>query len=113
MGDYSFGFNTTSAASELKVTAKVAGATVTFFTDTKKASKSDTELSVKMPVSAALTLAASYGTRDIATGDITGYEFDAQYALSKRTMVRAGFGSYDNATNGVETATRVKLYHTF
>jgi hypothetical protein len=115
-GDLTVDFNTKSeaagAVSDLKAVYVVEGITLSAFADTatqNQAAKRN-EFSISAPLGA-LTLAASSASK----GTLKGNEVNVSYALSKRTSVAVGAGSYsDSATTLTTTsANRVKLVHTF
>jgi hypothetical protein len=75
------------------------------------------EFSVSMPVTGALTVAMSTGTRaassDASKKRASGTEFNASYALSKRTSVNAAYASVTTNAGVKQTANTVKLVHSF
>jgi len=76
-----------------------------------------TEWSVSVPVSGDLTVAMSTGTRaassDGSKKRASATEFNAAYALSKRTTVNAAYATVTNTSNVKQTANTIKLVHTF
>ena len=109
-------FNTTSEAagakSDLKATYVVEGVTLAAFADTatQNGGAKRNEFSASVPLGA-LTLAASTATK----GTLKGNEVNISYALSKRTSIVAGAGSYSDSASTLTTtsANRVKLLHSF
>ncbi len=73
-----------------------------------------TEWSVSVPMGS-LTLAASMGSRAAAGSNTKAKatEFNASYALSKRTSVNAAYASLVNTANVSQKANTVKLVHSF
>ena len=102
-------YNTKTGASDLLVSYTLEGITLKAFNDTKVASGDKRqEYSISAPVGG-LTVAASTATK----GALKGTEVSATAALSKRTSVVIGFGSFTGSTAGNTSANRVKLVHTF
>jgi hypothetical protein len=119
-GPATVAFNTKTGASDVKATFDFGIAKVSMFTDTKRAEAADAtmkrrEFSVSVPVSSELTVSASMASRpDFTAGQPKdkGTEFNATYALSKRTSVSVNYGTF--TTQGTEkTANRIKLVHAF
>jgi predicted porin len=115
-GDLTLDFNTTSEAagakSDLKGTYVVQGITLAAFADTatQNGGAKRNEFSISAPLGA-LTLAASTGTQ----GTRSGNEVNLTYALSKRTSLVAGAGTYRKSDGDLATtsANRIKLLHSF
>jgi hypothetical protein len=103
-------YNTKTGASDLLVSYTLEGITIKAFNDTAVASGTDKrqEYSISAPVGG-MTVAASTATK----GALKGTEVAATVALSKRTSVSIGFGSFTGSTAGTTSANRVKLVHTF
>jgi predicted porin len=119
-GPATIDFNTKTGASDVKASFDFGIAKVSMFTDTKRAETEDAtmkrrEFSVSVPVSSELTVSASMASRpDFTAGQPkdTGTEFNATYALSKRTSVSVNYGTFKS--EGTEkTANRIKLVHAF
>jgi len=77
-----------------------------------------TEWSVSAPLTSELTVAMSTGTRKGLSGtpntkDAKANEFNASYALSKRTSVNAAYASVTTSADVKQTANTIKLVHTF
>lgn len=91
-GSYNFGM----------ATAKLSYGKVSNVANVNGASTTEYQLGVDVPVSAALTVSASYAKSDdnVANGDQSrkGYGIAAAYTLSKRTFVYGGYRT-DSATN--------------
>jgi len=115
-GDLTVDFNTKSeaagAVSDLKAVYVVQGITLSAFADTatQNGGAKRNEFSISAPLGA-LTLAASTGTQ----GTRSGNEVNLTYALSKRTSVVAGAGTYRKSDGNLATtsANRIKVLHTF
>jgi len=115
-GDLTVDFNTKSeaagAVSDLKAVYVVQGITLSAFADTatQNGGAKRNEFSISAPLGA-LTLAASTGTQ----GTRSGNEVNLTYALSKRTSVVAGAGTYRKSDGNLATtsANRIKLLHSF
>jgi len=112
----------TSPATDMGATydagfAKFAYAADVSGTYTAAVQRKRSEFSVSVPMGA-LTLAASTGTRQ-ASSDGSTYvrakanEFNASYALSKRTTVNAAYGNFTTRTGAAQSANTIKLVHTF
>jgi predicted porin len=119
-GPATVAFNTKKGASDLKATFDFGIAKVSMFTDTKRAEDKDAtmkrrEFSVAVPVSSALTVSASMASRPSNTAGNPkdkGTEYNATYALSKRTSLSVNYGTFK--TGGTDkTANRIKLVHAF
>jgi hypothetical protein len=102
-------YNTKTGAADLLVSYTLEGITLKAFSDTKVASGDKRqEYSISAPVGG-MTLSASTATK----GALKGTEVAASVALSKRTSVAIGFGSFTGSTAGTTSANRVKLVHSF
>jgi hypothetical protein len=102
-------YNTKTGASDLTVSYTLEGITLKAFNDTKVASGDKrVEYSISAPVGG-MTVAASTATK----GALKGTEVAATVALSKRTSVSIGFGSFTGSTAGTTSANRVKMVHSF
>jgi hypothetical protein len=119
-GPATVAFNTKTGASDLKASFDFGIAKVSMFTDTKRAEAADAtmkrrEFSVAVPVSSELTVSASMASRPSFTAGNPkdkGTEYNATYALSKRTSVSVNYGTFK--TGGTDkTANRIKLVHAF
>jgi predicted porin len=119
-GPATIDFNTKTGASEVKASFDFGIAKVSMFTDTKREETEDTkmkrrEFSVAVPVSSELTVSASMASRPSFTAGNPkdkGTEYNATYALSKRTSVSVNYGTFK--TGGTDkTANRIKLVHAF
>jgi len=119
-GPATIDFNTKTGASDLKASFDFGIAKVSMFTDTKRAETDDAtmkrrEFSVAVPVSSELTVSASMASRpDFTAGQPKhkGTEYNATYALSKRTSVSVNYGTFTTAGTA-KTANRIKLVHAF
>jgi len=102
-------YNTKTGASDLLVSYTLEGITLKAFNDTKVASGDKRqEYSISAPVGG-MTVSASTATK----GALKGTEVAATVALSKRTSVSIGFGSFTGSTAGTTSANRVKMVHSF
>jgi len=102
-------YNTKTGAADLLVSYTLEGITLKAFSDTKVASGDKRqEYSISAPVGG-MTVAASTATK----GALKGTEVAATVALSKRTSVSFGIGSFTGSTAGTTSANRVKMVHTF
>lgn len=82
-------------------TAKLSYGKVTNVGNVNGASTTEYQLGVDVPVSAALTVSASYAKSDdnfLSEQSRKGYGIAAAYSLSKRTFVYGGYRT-DTATN--------------
>ena len=119
-GPATVSFNTKKGASDLKASFDFGIAKVSMFTDTKRAEAADAtmkrrEFAVSVPVSAELTVSASMASRpDFTAGQPKhkGTEYNATYALSKRTSVSVNYGTFTDAGTA-KSANRIKLVHAF
>jgi hypothetical protein len=124
MGPASVYFNTkggASPASDLKVVFDAGVAKITGFTQTKVAAGTlkRSEYSISAPVGPVTIAMSSMSYSGGST--LAGKEFDIQYPLSKRTTLRASYGSFTtgNTTTTGSTAAAdssaraIKLVHTF
>ena len=119
-GPATVSFNTKTGSSEVMASFDFGIAKVSAFTDTKRAETSDAtmkrrEFAVSVPVSSELTVSASMASRPSFTAGNPkdkGTEYNATYALSKRTSVSVNYGTFK--TGGTDkTANRIKLVHAF
>ncbi len=124
MGPASVYFNTkggAAPASDLKVVFDAGIAKITSFTQTKVAAGDlkRSEYSISAPVGPVTIAMSSMSYSGGST--LAGKEFDIQYPLSKRTTLRASYGSFTtgNTTSSGSTAAAdssaraIKLVHTF
>jgi predicted porin len=112
----------TSPATDMGVTydagfAKFAYAADVSGTYAATVARKRSEFSVSVPMGA-LTLAASTGTRQGSSDGSTlvrakANEFNASYALSKRTTVNAAYGSFTTNAGASQSANTIKVVHTF
>jgi len=113
IGDATIFLASKTNQSEVKLTYKVAGATLNYFARTKEAAGTDKrkEYSISAPVGP-VTLAMSRATRGAF---LSGTEYNASYALSKRTVLNYSYGKFSTtaAATGDKTASRLKLVHSF
>ena len=110
----------TSAASEVGASIDLGVAKISVFADTKTTeaaytSMKQTAYSIVVPVSSALTASMSYSKMAAYSTNTApnGTEFNATYALSKRTSLSMNYGKFTSYL-GVDTAAnRIKLVHSF
>jgi len=112
-GPMSVAYYAKSAEAEFHGSYDLGVAKVSYGADTKVVSGDKrSELGVSAPFGA-LTLSMGYGKK----GTLKGTSVGAKYALSKRTSVDMTYGSFTNAVDAtgaaVESASRVRLLHTF
>ena len=114
MGAANLGYNSKKGAADFSAGYDFGVAKINYFTQTKVAAGSDkrTEMSVSAPIGNGFSVAASKMSYSGAN-TTKGKEFDVQYSLSKRTTVRAGYGTFTNSSNVDSSAKRIKLVHTF
>ena len=119
-GPATVSFNTKTGASEVMASFDFGIAKVSAFTDTKRAEAADAtmkrrEFAVSVPVSSELTVSASMASRPSFTAGNPkdkGTEYNATYALSKRTSVSVNYGTFKTQATD-KTANRIKLVHSF
>jgi len=116
-GDAVLGFNTkstsTGTASSASLTYSVSGITLKAATDTsvQTSGTKKTEYSISAPVGA-MTVAAS----NMSKGTLKATEVGVTYAMSKRTSVTFGMGSFSGGTTSTTDTTssnRLRVVHTF
>jgi predicted porin len=116
-GDAVLGFNTkstsTGTASAASLTYSVSGITLKAVADTsvQTSGTKKTEYSISAPVGA-LTVAASNMTK----GTLKATEVGVTYAMSKRTSLTFGMGTFSGgttATTDTTSSSRLRLAHTF
>lgn len=102
----------------LTVSGQVAGMTLSTIQSTDKTGTVETTgrlYGASVPVSGALTVKGSYGTKTgLAAGDVKAYNLGVNYAFSKRTSVLVAYRNVDagGKTNDVKQ-TGVGLVHVF
>jgi predicted porin len=122
-GAFGLTYNTTggtAAANDMGVTYDAGIAKFAYAADitvpSAGTSGKRTEWSVSIPLGS-LTLAASMGNRaaskDGNQKKASATEFNASYALSKRTSINAAYASTVNTSNVSGKANTIKLVHTF
>jgi hypothetical protein len=112
LGDAVLGFNTkstsTGTASTASLTYTISGVTVKAVSDTsvQTGETKKNEYSISAPLGG-MTVAASTMT----AGTKKGTEYGVTYAMSKRTSVTFGIGSFEGGTT--KSANRLRIAHTF
>ena len=119
-GPFSANFRTTTGSAEAGGSFDFGVAKISFQADTTRAeaaasSMKRTAYSLVVPVSGALTASMSSSTRAAFTGEseASGTEFNATYALSKRTSLSINYGTMTDTSDVDTSAHRVKLVHSF
>ena len=119
-GPFSANFRTTTGAAEAGGSFDFGAAKVSFQADTTRAETSSYAMkrsaySLVVPVSSALTASVSHSSMGAYTGysKVSGTEFNATYALSKRTSLSINYGKMTDRDDADTTAHRIKLVHAF
>ena len=119
-GPFSANFRTTTGAAEAGGSFDLGVAKISFQADTTRSEGSSYTMkrsaySLVVPVSSALTASMSHSSMGAYTGysKVSGTEFNATYALSKRTSLSINYGKMTDRDDADTTAHRIKLVHAF